>query len=111
MDGAHGGVRTAEGRAVAAGPAQASGGRKDADGLAGDGCRRRPAQLPYARELADTAHTSRREDVRLSGTVLRGAVEDYAHLLTQQFLPAAGDLGTTLQRYADDHGYAGPERR
>ena len=64
-----------------------------------------PAQLPYARELADRAATSGRDDVRLSGTVLRGAIEDYAYLLTQQFLPASEDLGATLQRYSDDHGY------
>ena len=64
-----------------------------------------PAQLPYAQELADRAASSRRDDVRLSGAVLRGAVEDYVYLLTQQFLPAAGDLGATLQRYSDDHGF------
>ncbi|RBY98112.1 two pore domain potassium channel family protein [Blastococcus sp. TF02-8] len=64
-----------------------------------------PAQLPYARELAARADSSRRDDVRLSGLLLRGAVEDYAYLLTQQFLPAGGGLGTTLQRYSDDHGY------
>ncbi|MCF6508810.1 two pore domain potassium channel family protein [Blastococcus sp. MG754426] len=64
-----------------------------------------PAQLPYARELADRAASSGRDDVRLSGTILRGAVEDYAYLLTQQFLPASGDLAATLQRYSDDHGY------
>lgn len=64
-----------------------------------------PAQLPYARELADRAAASHRDDVRLSGTLLRGAVEDFVYLLTQQFLPATGDLEATLRRYSDDHGY------
>lgn len=64
-----------------------------------------PAQLSYARELADRAASSRRDDVRLSGLLLRGAVEDFVYLLTQQFLPAGGGLGTILQRYSDDHGY------
>lgn len=66
------------------------------------------AQVPYALELADTAGHSARQDVRLSATVLRGAVQDYAGLLTQQFLPAAEDVLTTLERYAADHGYRGP---
>lgn len=65
------------------------------------------AQLPYALELADSADCSPRPDVRLSAAVLRGAVEDYGGLLTQQFLPAAKDVGTSLERYAVDHGHRG----
>ncbi|RZU30803.1 potassium channel family protein [Blastococcus saxobsidens] len=67
-----------------------------------------PAQLPFARELARAGRESAQEELRLAGTVLAEAVQDYAHLLAQQF-PLAGDsTDDVLRNYAADHGYAEP---
>ncbi|MGY1725175.1 potassium channel family protein [Blastococcus sp. SYSU DS0533] len=66
-----------------------------------------PAQLPYARELARAGQESTHAELRLAGTVLAEAVQDYAHVLARQF-PLAGDsIGTVLQNYAADHGHPG----
>ena len=65
-----------------------------------------PAQLTFARELARAGRESAHEELRLAGTVLAEALEDYAYLLAQQF-PLAGDsTEDVLQSYAADHGHA-----
>ncbi|WP_299956471.1 potassium channel family protein [uncultured Modestobacter sp.] len=67
-----------------------------------------PAKLPYAGELARAGQESAPAELRLAGTVLAEAVQDYAHLLAQQF-PLAGDsTDDVLQNYATDHGYTRP---
>lgn len=65
-----------------------------------------PAQMEYLQEIARAARSSARADLRLAGTVLCEAVEDYADLLGKQFLRGAESAEKTLQRYAADHGYS-----
>ena len=65
-----------------------------------------PAQLGYLVEIARAAGSSPRADVRLAGTVLCEAVEDYAGLLSKQFVPGPESAEQTLRRYAADHGHS-----
>ncbi|WP_104522497.1 potassium channel family protein [Blastococcus atacamensis] len=64
-----------------------------------------PARLHYACELAEAGQESTRTDLRLAATVLAEAVDDYAHLLRQQFRLVGEDAAEVLQSYAGDHGY------
>lgn len=66
-----------------------------------------PARLPYAGELARAGRESAHAELRLAGTVLSEALQDYAHVLAQQFPVGGSSTDDVLQGYAADHGYPG----
>jgi len=65
------------------------------------------ATAGYALELAGTADGSDCPEVRLSGEVLRCALEDFTGVLQRKFLTKApGSVRETLRAFAADHGQA-----
>lgn len=69
-----------------------------------------PRQLGYALGLADRADEAGHPDVRLSGSVLRRALDDLAAVLDERFLRTGGGTGRVFAAYADDHGHPwGPD--
>jgi hypothetical protein len=61
--------------------------------------------LEYARVVADEASRSGSGSVRLAGTCLGGAIEDYLKLIAVDFLrmPPKSDTRDILRAYASDH--------
>ncbi|MFI8320173.1 potassium channel family protein [Streptomyces sp. NPDC085529] len=71
-----------------------------------------PRQLGYALDLADRADEAGHPDVRLSGAVLRRALDDLAATLDERFLRTGEGTERVFAAYADDHGHPwGPDRR
>lgn len=70
--------------------------------------------LPYALELVAQAERSAHEETRLSGGMLRAAVDDFARVLRDGFRSTGGSTGEILASYAADHGFVpdphGPRR-
>lgn len=64
------------------------------------------ATLGHATDLARSALTSRRADVRQAASVLTCALEDLADLLDEQFLHVGGTTTEILDAYAAEHGHA-----
>ena len=64
------------------------------------------ATLGHATDLARSALTSRRADVRRGATILTCALEDLADLLDERFLHVGGTSTEILDAYAADHGHA-----
>jgi len=63
------------------------------------------ATAGYALELAGTAGRSDSPEVRLAGEVLHHALENFARVLQDNFLPTAvGPVRETLLAFAADHG-------
>ncbi|GAA3367924.1 hypothetical protein GCM10020367_64680 [Streptomyces sannanensis] len=62
------------------------------------------AMVGYATDLADRGRAARRPDVRLTGNVLAGALEDLAAILDQRFLHTGGTSTEVFAAYAADHG-------
>lgn len=62
------------------------------------------AMIGYAADLAHSGRTARRADVRLTGDLLAGALEDLAALLDQRFLHTGGTPADVFAAYAADHG-------
>lgn len=67
--------------------------------------------LPYAMEIAARAQDAAAEEIRLSGAMLRTAVEDFGRLLREEFGSSGETTEEVLGAYATDHGYARPEAR
>ncbi|MFD8012392.1 potassium channel family protein [Streptomyces sp. NPDC058955] len=69
-----------------------------------------PRQLGYALVLADRADEAEHPDVRLSGSVLRRALDDLADVLDERFLRTGEGTERVFAAYADDHGHTwGPD--
>ncbi|MEX0172081.1 potassium channel family protein [Streptomyces sp. LMG1-1-1.1] len=69
-----------------------------------------PGQLGYAADLANRAASARHPDVRLSGAVLRTALDDLATVLDERFLRTEGPPDRVFAAYAADHGRSrGPD--
>ncbi|KOU57479.1 Ion transport 2 domain protein [Streptomyces sp. MMG1533] len=62
------------------------------------------AMIGYAADLAQRAQAVRRTDVRLTGDLLAGALEDLAAILDQRFLHTGGTPTEVFAAYAADHG-------
>ncbi|CAM5573100.1 potassium channel family protein [Streptomyces aurantiogriseus] len=62
------------------------------------------ATIGYAADLAHSGQTARRPDVRLTGDLLAGALEDLAAILDQRFLHTGGTPTEVFAAYAADHG-------
>ncbi|MGW6395681.1 potassium channel family protein [Streptomyces sp. NPDC055103] len=69
-----------------------------------------PRQVGYAVALAERASLARRPDVRLSGSVLRAALDDLAERLDDRFLHTNGSAARVFAAYAVDHGHAPSSR-
>ncbi|MEU2076331.1 potassium channel family protein [Streptomyces sp. NPDC013489] len=70
----------------------------------GDGNTSLARQLRYALGLADQADGARHPDVRLSASVLRGALEDLAAVLDERFLRTGDGPERVFAAYTADHG-------
>ncbi|MFB7513446.1 potassium channel family protein [Streptomyces sp. NPDC056144] len=64
-----------------------------------------PRRLGYALGLADRADGAAHPDVRLSGSVLRRALDDLAAVLDERFLRTGGTTDRVFAAYARDHGH------
>lgn len=62
------------------------------------------AMVGYAADLAQRGQAARRSEVRLSGDLLAGALEDLATILDQRFLHTGGTPTDVFAAYAADHG-------
>lgn len=62
-----------------------------------------PAHIGYVRELCEAGARSGRQDVRLMAGALASSLDDFATLLREDFIPAAGDTDHVLQAYRADH--------
>ncbi|MFE7896866.1 potassium channel family protein [Streptomyces sp. NPDC057424] len=62
------------------------------------------AMVGYASDLARRGQAARRPDVRLTGDVLAGALDDLATVLDQRFLHTGGTPTDVFAAYAADHG-------
>lgn len=62
------------------------------------------AMVGYAAHLAQRGQAARRPEVRLTGDVLAGALEDLATILDQRFLHTGGTPTEVFAAYAADHG-------
>ena len=66
-----------------------------------------PDALPWLLSLADRGRSAPDARLRHSGAALRAALDEYATLLRDNFLPdAPDDTPAILARYASDHGRA-----
>jgi len=61
------------------------------------------AQLPYGMHLARIARRSSDRTVRNSGQMLEEAIDDFAGVLRDRFIPAGGDTDAILREYARQH--------
>ncbi|MFC8511379.1 potassium channel family protein [Streptomyces sp. NPDC057411] len=66
-----------------------------------------PGQLGFALALAEEASAARHPDVRLSGSVLRTALEDLATVLDERFLRTGAATEHVFAASAEDHGNPG----
>lgn len=62
------------------------------------------ATIGYAAGLAQRGQAARRSDVRLTGDLLAGALDDLAAILDRRFLHTDGPLAEVFAAYAVDHG-------
>ncbi|WP_128378744.1 potassium channel family protein [Streptomyces cavernae] len=62
------------------------------------------AMVGYAATLAQRGQAARRQDVRLAGDLLGGALEDLATILDERFLHTGGTPTDVFAAYAADHG-------
>ncbi|MEQ4720934.1 potassium channel family protein [Nonomuraea sp. B19D2] len=62
------------------------------------------ATIGYADDLARRGKAARRPDVRLTGDLLAGALQDLATILDQRFLHTGGTPTEVFTAYAVDHG-------
>jgi Ion channel len=76
----------------------------------GDVAESLPANIATADRLVRAAATSQRPDLRFAATLLRAALDDFAHLVDDQFLRVGGALPDVLGAYAADHGHPPPDR-
>ncbi|MDQ0957176.1 hypothetical protein QFZ66_001054 [Streptomyces sp. B4I13] len=60
--------------------------------------------VSYASDLARRGQVARRPDVRLTGDVLAGALDDLATILDQRSLHTGGTPTEVFAAYAADHG-------
>jgi hypothetical protein len=76
----------------------------------GDVAESLPANIATADRLARAAAGSARADLRFAATLLQAALDDFAHLVDDQFLRVGGALPDVLDAYAADHGHPPPDR-
>ncbi|MFI7643963.1 potassium channel family protein [Nonomuraea sp. NPDC049400] len=62
------------------------------------------ATIGYADDLAERGKAAQRPDVRLTGDLLAGALQDLAAILDQRFLHTGGTPAEVFTAYAVDHG-------
>ncbi|WP_040340133.1 potassium channel family protein [Candidatus Blastococcus massiliensis] len=68
-----------------------------------------PAMLGVAAGLAHAGHSAPRRDVRIAAGLLQAAIDDFAHVLDEQFLHVGGSTDEVLAAYARAHDYAGQD--
>ncbi|TQN42203.1 ion channel [Blastococcus colisei] len=66
-----------------------------------------PAMLAVASDLCAAGREAPRKDVRLAAGLLGTAIDDFAHVLDQQFLQVGGSTADILTAYARAHHYGG----
>ena len=60
--------------------------------------------ISYVAQIADRASKDEREEIRLAGIALGGAIEDLAQYVGESFLPKKeGSTMEVLHRYAEQH--------